>query len=68
MASQELTFLSSANDYSGLCRICEGKVENLRVLSCLHVFCEDCLKENEENETSNNIIKCQVCGQETKVK
>ncbi|GFR68575.1 B-box type zinc finger protein ncl-1 [Elysia marginata] len=61
-----------------VCSLCEEKMKNPKVLSCLHVFCEACLKKKLEVERENksalgikddgpDTIKCHLCGQLTMV-
>lgn len=44
------------------------KFRSPRVLTCLHVFCEECIDGLlEENEDVNNSIECPECNQATTV-
>lgn len=61
-------------DGDSLCNICEQKYCQPRILSCLHVFCEQCLnkllldKPDEENgDSPSGVIICPDCQQDTKV-
>lgn len=69
MASQDMTLTSSDEEVSDFCHLCKAKFDQPRVLSCLHVFCQECLtKKMPENGIFHSIIDCPDCGQETKVK
>ena len=37
-----------------LCHICSNKLNNPRVLACLHVFCTDCLQKQLEPDTPDD--------------
>jgi hypothetical protein len=57
-----------------LCSICDEKFKEPRVLSCLHVFCTNCLKNQVEPKTpdddasdANSEIICNTCQQETRL-
>ena len=54
---------------SGLeCHICETPSEDLRLLSCTHSFCLDCLQSwSEQKQNSRNQITCPECRQITKL-
>ncbi|GFV26790.1 e3 ubiquitin-protein ligase TRIM33 [Trichonephila clavipes] len=55
-------------DVTDGCHLCKSKFEQPRVLNCLHVFCEDCLKKRlSENGFVQNVIVCLDCGQETEL-
>ncbi|XP_059144458.1 brain tumor protein-like isoform X2 [Physella acuta] len=70
------------NQAIDICRLCEDKIKVPKVLSCLHEFCEGCLKkkydserEEEVNSPSSplakewmmDLIKCPLCGQKTRL-
>ena len=63
-----------------VCSLCEEKMKNPKVLSCLHEFCEACLKKKLEGEKASKppsgsgmkeddpvTIKCPSCGQATMI-
>lgn len=56
-----------------ICHICEESFKSPKVLTCLHVFCQDCIEKlvepmtPEEGEKPINAIICPVCSQETRV-
>lgn len=77
MASQDMALSSCDEEGVDFCQICKTKFEQPRVLSCLHVFCEECLKKLLPEECLkkllpdsgflHNVLRCPSCGQETKV-
>lgn len=68
MASQDMTLSSCDEEVADFCHVCKAKFDQPKVLSCLHVFCEECLKKNlPENGFHPNMLECPDCGQETKV-
>lgn len=68
MASQDMALSSCDEEGADFCQICKAKFEQPRVLSCLHVFCEECLKKLvPENGFLHNVLECPTCGQDTKV-
>lgn len=70
MASPELCSLGSSldEDMGQVCNLCNGKFVMPRVLSCLHVYCEQCLITNLKNEThQEGFFTCPDCKQETKL-
>jgi len=68
-----------AMEKGGMCPHCFKKQKSPRVLSCLHVLCEHCVKELLEvdcddlsesftgRKKTKNIITCPLCKQETSV-
>ena len=55
-----------------LCQICDERLKMPKVLSCLHVFSQECLEkqlelENPDDPSQGGVIICVICGQETKV-
>lgn len=62
-----------------ICSLCEEKMKSPKILSCLHEFCEACLKkilESEKEEGSmsplarewmTEVIKCPSCEQKTRL-
>lgn len=65
-----------------ICCLCENKMKSPKILSCLHEFCEECLKKKlerekeEENATPSSplakewmmeVIKCPICEQKTRL-
>lgn len=55
-----------------VCSICENTLKHPRVLSCLHVFCEECLSKLLVDEAGDNggregVLICRICQQETKL-
>ncbi|KAK3798783.1 hypothetical protein RRG08_040615 [Elysia crispata] len=59
-----------------VCSLCEEKMKNPKVLSCLHEFCEACLKKKLDGEKESKIssgmkeedpvsLTCPSCGQLT---
>lgn len=62
-----MTLTNCVEDGNDGCHLCKSKFEQPRVLSCLHVFCEECLKKHlSENGFGQNVIQCPDCNQETK--
>ena len=49
------------------CSVCLQKYTQPRVLSCLHVFCEECLKKLLVPQAGNGTICCPNCRQVTPV-
>lgn len=57
-----------------VCHLCSDKLKEPRVLSCLHVFCTECLKKQLEPATPEGErpageaeVICNLCGQDTKI-
>jgi hypothetical protein len=65
-----------------ICRLCENKMKAPKILSCLHEFCEECLKKKLETEKEEenaspssplakewmmDVIKCPICEQKTRL-
>ncbi|KAG8191831.1 hypothetical protein JTE90_022820 [Oedothorax gibbosus] len=70
MASPDMDLASSSDDVSceDGCSLCKSKFTQPRVLSCLHVFCEECLKKHlSENGYMPSFVYCPDCNQETKL-
>ncbi|GIY76971.1 brain tumor protein [Caerostris darwini] len=68
MASQDMALTACDEDVTDGCHLCKSKFEQPRVLNCLHVFCEDCLKKRlSENGYVPNALECPDCGQETEL-
>ncbi|OWF35593.1 brain tumor protein-like [Mizuhopecten yessoensis] len=64
--------LPSLESEEHACPICEEKLNQPKVLDCLHVFCQACLEKaleepSDGGDASSGYIKCQTCKQETKV-
>ncbi|XP_062577150.1 formin-J-like isoform X1 [Saccostrea cucullata] len=55
-------------DEEHTCRICEEKLKQPKILSCLHVFCQTCL-ENQyaEAKDQQDSLTCSICKQDTKI-
>ncbi|GIY42755.1 brain tumor protein [Caerostris extrusa] len=62
MASQDETFADFSGDSLDKCLRCKSKIPALRVLSCLHIFCEECLCLRTNISDS---IYCPECQQKT---
>ncbi|KAG4068417.1 hypothetical protein HA402_007937 [Bradysia odoriphaga] len=61
---------SFSEDQDQDCKVCKQHLESPRVLSCLHVFCENCLTNilnNDTNDSKINSIVCPDCKQTTTV-
>ncbi|KAJ6638590.1 Brain tumor protein [Pseudolycoriella hygida] len=62
---------SFSDDQEQECKICKQQLESPRVLSCLHVFCENCLTNILNNDCTDapkmNSIVCPDCKQTTTV-
>ncbi|XP_054721914.1 LOW QUALITY PROTEIN: brain tumor protein-like [Uloborus diversus] len=68
MASQDMTLSPCEEEEVNSCHLCRSKLDQPRVLSCLHVFCEECLKKRlSKNGFVQNSLECPDCGQETKL-
>ncbi|KFM56989.1 Brain tumor protein, partial [Stegodyphus mimosarum] len=68
MASQDMALTSCDEEVANGCHLCKSKFEQPRVLSCLHVFCEECLKKHiAKNGFMPNMLECPDCLQETKL-
>ena len=65
-----------------ICQICENKLKSPKVLACLHVFCEECLKKKLEDDKAEEsasptsplakewiteMIQCPICEQKTRL-
>lgn len=50
------------NDSQLWCPLCSGRLNEPRILPCLHSFCKPCLEDKVNDKES---IKCPVCFQET---
>ncbi|CAG5117191.1 unnamed protein product [Candidula unifasciata] len=64
-----------------ICRLCESTIKSPKILSCLHEFCEECLKKKLESEKEENglptsplakewmmdVIRCPICEQKTRL-
>ncbi|KAJ8297904.1 hypothetical protein KUTeg_024435 [Tegillarca granosa] len=57
-------------------RICEEKLDNPKILSCLHVFCQKCIEKQVEESAGEECplpsprpqdITCTICKQDTKI-
>ncbi|KAK7097268.1 hypothetical protein V1264_004274 [Littorina saxatilis] len=54
-----------------MCQICEEKLKEPKLLSCLHAFCQDCLEKQVEEESApvdgepTKPLLCPACKQET---
>lgn len=68
--------LESGGSEEQMCRICDEKYKQPRILSCLHVFCTACLEKQLEEDAEHdtvlgavnglkNSIKCPICKQVT---
>ena len=52
------------------CGICEEKINQPKILTCLHVFCQSCLEkqmEDKEEKEKKDVIVCSKCKQDTPV-
>ena len=53
------------------CAICLDRLQKPRILSCLHSFCEKCLKESiaklSQSGAKRNSFQCPVCRADTKL-
>ena len=63
---------TSAINEDQVCKICEERFKNPKVLSCLHVYCQACLEKlvaesSEEQTPPFVVIECPECKQETAV-
>ncbi|CAI9734641.1 brain tumor protein-like [Octopus vulgaris] len=78
MANEVLSAASSPINSSpvpneeNLCRNCEKKLKQPKVLDCLHVFCQECLQSTVDeihNRTGTipDMIECSVCSQGTRL-
>ena len=47
------------------CAICLNRFQTPRALTCLHSFCEKCLKKHECERKSTGAIKCPLCQKES---
>ena len=57
-----------------MCHVCDNSFNMPKVLTCLHVFCQDCIEKlvepgtpDEGGSAPSKIIICPVCSQETRV-
>lgn len=57
--------ISLDGDEEHTCRICEEKLKQPKILNCLHVFCQTCLEN--ENEDAKDVLSCSICKQDTKI-
>ena len=47
------------------CAICLSRFQTPRALTCLHSFCEKCLKKHECQRKRTGVIKCPLCQKES---
>ncbi|XP_014217341.1 B-box type zinc finger protein ncl-1-like [Copidosoma floridanum] len=68
---EEMSYSGGDSADDNHCGICCKKLTSPRVLSCLHVFCENCLDEHcnaKDRELKlSMVIACPMCQQETRV-